>query len=241
MADEPGSPFKKFTLLAYAIDPPMTNPEVRASHPIGAARYQKNVGRDGAVSDALHARAEQGTEYSPSCPPFGFLRGIVPAQRSFDPGRREQAFLDHLWVDGVETLDIEDMFARGDLQPSPSCAGQIRKHQQPRCEPIEVALAELALLLVGPVLAQQTGGQAPWRRAAKPSRARPRSGAVCHGALEPIVYWWHVGPSGPFVAGYGELRGRHDDPRRMRGHKISAFEIDAGLQQRKRGTVSVIE
>lgn len=33
-----------------------------------------------------------------------------------------------------------------------------RKHQQPRREPIEVALAELSLLLVGPVLAQQAGG-----------------------------------------------------------------------------------
>jgi len=79
MAAEPGSPFNKFTLLAYDIDQPMTGPEVRASHAIGAARYQKNVGRDGAVSHALHARAEQGTEYSPLRPPFGFLRGIVSA------------------------------------------------------------------------------------------------------------------------------------------------------------------
>jgi len=53
-----------------------------------------------ADSHALHSRAEQSTEYAPLRPPFGFLLAIVSAQRSFDPSRREQAVLDHLFLDG---------------------------------------------------------------------------------------------------------------------------------------------
>lgn len=59
----------------------------------------------------------------------------------------------------METLDIEHLIARGDLQPFPGLAGQIRVHQQPRREPIDIAFAELSPLLVGPALAEQIGGK----------------------------------------------------------------------------------
>ena len=73
---------------------PLTQSALRDTNKTLAAIVQfeaeNGAGPALANSGALHSGAEQRTGYSPLCPPFGFLRGIVriPANVNSDSGRR---------------------------------------------------------------------------------------------------------------------------------------------------------